>query len=292
MSYEHLGVTLSSDAKWNNHIENIILSVSRHLGILRKLKYRLSRQNLEKLYLVYIRPIFEYACEIWDNCGVCYSTKLEKLQLDAARIVTGLPIFTKTDKLYSETGWTTLSSRRYNRKLQLFYNIKNGHAPNYLRELIPPTVQSTTIYPLRNDSDLIIPFCRLSITTEYFIPSTVKLWNRLDQFDCNLDTLTKFTKAIRKEFIYLFFSEFNIRLYDKNSESDYFFFLHQNQKKILSKIGNQNIFFEKNHNPPPLQVTWSFSKNNIKFSGTIIKMFRDTFCVIWLFLSNGFFEFS
>jgi hypothetical protein len=43
------------------------------------------------------------------QCGVCYSTKLEKLQLDAARIVTGLPIFTKTDKLYSETGWTTLS---------------------------------------------------------------------------------------------------------------------------------------------------------------------------------------
>jgi hypothetical protein len=51
---------------------------------MRKLKYRLSRQNLEKLYLVYILPIFE----IWDNCGVCYSTKLEKLQLDAARIVT------------------------------------------------------------------------------------------------------------------------------------------------------------------------------------------------------------
>jgi hypothetical protein len=27
-SHKHLGVTLSSDAKWNNHIENIILSVS------------------------------------------------------------------------------------------------------------------------------------------------------------------------------------------------------------------------------------------------------------------------
>jgi hypothetical protein len=97
-NHKHLGVTLSSDAKWNIHIENI-LNVSRHLGILRKLKYRfISRQNLEKLYLVYIRPILEYACEIWDNCGVSYSTKLEKLQLDAARIVTGLPIFTKTDK--------------------------------------------------------------------------------------------------------------------------------------------------------------------------------------------------
>jgi hypothetical protein len=161
---------------------------------MRKLKYRLSRQNLEKLYLVYIRPIFE----IWNNCGVCYSTKLEKLQLDAARIVTGLPIFTKTDKLYSETGCATLLGRRHNRKLQLFYNIKNGHAPNYLTELIPPTIQSTIIYPLRNGSDLIIPFCRLSITTESVIPSTVKLWNRLDQSDRNLDTLTKFKNAIRK----------------------------------------------------------------------------------------------
>ena len=52
---------------------------------------------------------------------------------------------------------------------------------------------------LRNGSDLIIPFCRLSITTESFIPSTVKLWNRLGQFDRNLDTLSKFKNAIRKE---------------------------------------------------------------------------------------------
>jgi hypothetical protein len=28
MSHKHLGVTLSSDAKWNNHFENIILSGS------------------------------------------------------------------------------------------------------------------------------------------------------------------------------------------------------------------------------------------------------------------------
>ena len=48
-----------------------------------------------------------------------------------------------------------------------------------------------------------------------------------------------------RELEYLFF-----RLYDKNSESDYFFFLHQNQNIFFSNIGNQNIFLEKNHNPP------------------------------------------
>ena len=65
------------------------------------------------MYLVYIHPLFEYACEVWDNCGIGYSDKLEKLQLDAARIVTGLPIFTKSEYLYAETGWEILSERRY-----------------------------------------------------------------------------------------------------------------------------------------------------------------------------------
>ena len=43
----------------------------------------------------------------------------------------------------------------------------------------------------------------------------------------------------------IFFPEFNIRLYDKNSESYFFFFLHQNQNIFFSSIGNQNIFLEK-----------------------------------------------
>ena len=57
-----------------------------------------------------------------------------------------------------------------------------------------------------------------------------------------------------------YFPEFNIRLYDKNSESDYFFFLHQNQNIFFSNIGNQNIFYRKKPYPPPppLQVKWSF----------------------------------
>ena len=49
----------------------------------------------------------------------------------------------------------------------------------------------------------------------------------------------------------IFFPEFNVRLYDKNSESDYFFFLHENQNIFFSNIGNQNGIFRKNHNPPP-----------------------------------------
>ena len=52
------------------------------------------------------------------------------------------------------------------------------------------------------------------------------------------------------------FPEFNIRFYDKNSESDYFFFFHQNHNIFFCNIGNHNIFLEKTSSP--LQVKWSF----------------------------------
>jgi hypothetical protein len=49
-------------------------------------------------------------CEAWDNCGKCHSSKLEKIQLDAARIETGLPIFTRLilhiSKLAGNHGFT------------------------------------------------------------------------------------------------------------------------------------------------------------------------------------------
>ena len=70
-------------------------------------------------------------------------------------------------------------------------------APEYLRHLVPSTIQSSTIYPLRNGDHLIVPFCKLSITNSPFIPSTVKEWNKLDIAIRKLDSLSKFKNAIR-----------------------------------------------------------------------------------------------
>jgi hypothetical protein len=82
--------------------------------------------------------------------------------------------------------------------------------------------------------------------------------------------------------------EFNIRLYDKNSESDYFFFLHQNQNIFFSNIGNQNIFLETPP-PPPLQVKWSFSY----FFSLLTRVFVyfDVLTVFWGFICGYFAEF-
>jgi len=41
-------------------------------------------------FISFIRTIMEYGCEVWNRCGVEFTDKLEKLQLEAIRIATGL----------------------------------------------------------------------------------------------------------------------------------------------------------------------------------------------------------
>jgi hypothetical protein len=61
--------------------------------MLRKFNIKLNRENLEKIYFTYIRPLLEYACELWDGCTILDFKKIEQIQHEAARIVTGLPKF-------------------------------------------------------------------------------------------------------------------------------------------------------------------------------------------------------
>ena len=50
-NHKHLGLTLSNIGKWNCHIDNIAKASSKILGIMRKLKYTLSRAALNQIYI-------------------------------------------------------------------------------------------------------------------------------------------------------------------------------------------------------------------------------------------------
>ena len=84
------------------------------------------------------------------------SDNLEKLQIEAGRIVTGLPLFASRQSIYSETGWELLSDRRRVRRLSLFYSIHNKSAPGYLCELMPLPVGSVSQYNLRNSNNVML----------------------------------------------------------------------------------------------------------------------------------------
>ena len=177
--HKHLGVYISSYNKWNNYIESIIASsASKQITYLRKLKYILPKETLNKFYCTYIRPLLEYASEVW--VYITDSNRLEQVQSTATRIVTGLPTFSSLCSLYSETGWKTLAERRRNKKLTLLHKIINNKAPVYLQDLLPDTVGATSSYDLRNSANFEVPFTRLCSFETSLFPPTLKLWNELD----------------------------------------------------------------------------------------------------------------
>ena len=98
--HKHLGVYLSSNNKWSKHINSISESASKQISFLRKIKYQFSKQTLNILYCTYIRQLLEIASEVCDGCGQTDSNRLEQVQLNAARIVTGLPVFASLNSLY------------------------------------------------------------------------------------------------------------------------------------------------------------------------------------------------
>ena len=52
--HRHLGLTLSNNGRWNKHIENIVNSAFKIIGIMRKLKYTFHRVALNQIYVFYL----------------------------------------------------------------------------------------------------------------------------------------------------------------------------------------------------------------------------------------------
>jgi hypothetical protein len=116
------------------------------------------------MYLTFIRPLLEYAVDVWDNCTLADSERLEKIQLEAARIVTGLTSYASILSINKETGWGKLSVRREKRKRSLFYDIVSGLSPDYLQDLLPITVgQANNYNNLQNSKNFTIPPGRSSL---------------------------------------------------------------------------------------------------------------------------------
>jgi hypothetical protein len=86
-NHKHLGEFFSNNGFWHDHVDYIVKKSYTRLNMLRKVRMTLHRFSLEKIYKSFVRPILEYADVIWDSQNLI--NKLENVQLDAARIVTG-----------------------------------------------------------------------------------------------------------------------------------------------------------------------------------------------------------
>ena len=131
-----LGLQISSDLTWNNHVSEVVKKVNKRLYFLRQLKRaQVKSEELLLFYLTCIRPVTEYTCPVYHHSLPQYlSVDLERCQRRALRII-------YPDCSYNEalllTGLVPLYNRREFLCDKLFNSILSNPS-HKLYSLLPP----------------------------------------------------------------------------------------------------------------------------------------------------------
>ncbi|GFU28427.1 RNase H domain-containing protein [Trichonephila clavipes] len=110
-----LGFILDPEILGNNHIDNIVFKARKPLNILRYISgcdWGADTGTLRNTYISLIMPILEYGVPVYCRVSITNLQKLEKVQLRAARIITGLKNTCPRDIVLFEVDLQPLSLRR------------------------------------------------------------------------------------------------------------------------------------------------------------------------------------
>ena len=84
------------------------------------------------LYQSFVLPNLDYCSVVWNSCGVVLSSKIERIQNYALRLIFHKPPRTSNVPLREILGWTTLKTRRYIALLCQVHRCLRKEAPSYL----------------------------------------------------------------------------------------------------------------------------------------------------------------
>lgn len=125
---ENLGVTISQDLQWTNHIHTTIDKATRKLGFLRRNLGQCTPSAKATAYCTLIRPAIEYVSSVWDPHQATLTREVEQVQRRAARFVYNNYRDTSTrcvTRLLHQLEWDSLQHRRTIQRLLLCYKIRN-----------------------------------------------------------------------------------------------------------------------------------------------------------------------
>ncbi|KAI8519197.1 hypothetical protein Bbelb_024540 [Branchiostoma belcheri] len=195
---KYLGITMSSDGSWDNHINNIVTKAKQVLGFLRRNLKISSIKIKERAYKTFVRPLLEYAATVWDPYTQKNISKLEAIQHRAARFV--LHSYHNTSSvtnMLTRLGWKSLEDRRRLARVGILYKLHHGvvQCPTIAAKLIPP--------PPRQRRSHNQQFKLVSTRTQYrggsFLPRSIRDWNHLQKETLEAATVEAFVSRAAAE---------------------------------------------------------------------------------------------
>jgi hypothetical protein len=189
-----LGVYMTSDLCFKEHIKSIVSSASRRLFCLLKAVRCRDPVLLAKLFNVYVRPILEYCSPVFNPTSVMLIDELEKVQRRASRLILArtspalrdLPFLER----YKLLGMHTLEYRRLFADLVLLHK--------YLLGKVKINTNSIQYYlSVRGDKPkLRCHRARTQVRSSSFFPRVVKVYSKLPDNIVTINTVSGFRRAL------------------------------------------------------------------------------------------------
>ena len=126
-SAKYLGIAISDNMDWGQHISEISSKATKTLGFLRRNLAFAPRSTKEVVYKTLVRPKLEYAAPIGSPYSKLQINQVEKVQRTAARWTCGRWRNTSSaGEMLDELEWPSLEARRDRSSLLLFHKIHSG----------------------------------------------------------------------------------------------------------------------------------------------------------------------
>lgn len=199
-SQRDLGVTITSNLKWDCHIIKIVSKGYKMLGFLcRHLNKNFSLTTRRLLYLTFIRSQVGYASELWAPQTICSMQRLEQLQRRSTKFILNLHWQNKVpyiDRL-RQTNLLPLTYWHEAKDLIFYFRCRLGYYNINITDFVKPKM---SIRSTRNSSDLDVhvPRCRTKLFQASYFNRLAKLWNNLPVFIRSSTSLAQFKSRLLK----------------------------------------------------------------------------------------------
>ena len=193
-SVRYLGVYLSDDLRWNEHVNNMSNKANKTLGFLKRNLRHCPPKTKETAYKALVRPTLEYCSTVWDPYTAKNINVVEMVQRRAARWV--LNRFNRKDSvtaMLSTLKWKTLESRRTIARLSMLYKMRN-------RLVFYDDIKLQPVDHLYSTRFKEYAYKQPITTRDYykysFYPRTISEWNKLPREIVLSSSLAAFKNAI------------------------------------------------------------------------------------------------
>jgi len=192
----YLGVTLTHDLRWNQHVDIITSKASKSLSFLRR-NLQINNQTLKtKAYLALVRPHLEYACAVWDPHTKRLIHQIEMVQRTAARYVTNTWRYdASVTEILENLKWPTLAERRRQQRLAIMYKVHHKsisvNINNQYAKMITKNLRKS------HNSLYLEPHFHADYLRNTFFPRTIREWNSLPAAVISSPSLDSFKIQLR-----------------------------------------------------------------------------------------------